>query len=190
MKTIAFIAAGMMMLGLASCDNRPDIAGEWQGTIKDEIPQTAMSNVTVNYSIDRTGAITAAYVFEFSEAVPSDGNIVSPYQISVSGTALVNGVWQYVEREDDEVSISYDIANMQVNIDPDAVLLQENLLIGKQQPQVDSLKASVQQKYLQIIASCLKSTPNVLWEDVKVKKPLLKYEIGKRDYVLHQVNAQ
>lgn len=189
MKTIAFIAAGFMMIGLASCDNRPDIVGEWQGTLKDVIPQTATSNVTVNYSFQRDGKTTAAYEFEMSEATQPNGEIVSPYQINVSGTALLEGTWQYVDREDDEVAITYDMSTLQVNIDPEAVLLQENLLSGMQQPQVDSLKAVAVQRYSQKVASYLKSNPNVVWEDVELKKPLLKYEIGHRDYTLRKIDA-
>lgn len=189
MKKSSFIALGALLLALTACDNRPDIVGQWQGAIKDQIPQAAISNVTVNYSFQRNGAATAAYEFELGEALQPNGEVVSPYQINVSGTAMVQGKWQYVDREDDEVAIAYDMNSLQVNIDPDAVLLQENLLSGMQQPQVDSLKSVAMQKYSQIIASYIKSSPNVIWDDVKVKKPLLKFEIGKKEYVMQQVAA-
>ncbi len=189
MKTISIIAAGLVMLGLASCDNRPDIVGQWQGTLKDAVPQAATSNVTVNYSFSRDGSTSAAYDFEFYEATKPEGELVSPYQLNVAGTASVQGTWQYVDREDDEVAITYDMSTLQVNVDPDAVVLQSDALTGMQEPQVDSLKTAVLQRYTQIITSYLKSSPNVYWDDVEVKKPILKYEVDKCDRVLQQVTA-
>lgn len=184
---VLLLSIGACMLGLTSCDTRPNVIGSWQGTFRGEIPGTATSNLTATYSFDRTGAVTASYLINFTEAATPVDSIVTPYMISVSGTALINGKWQYVQGEDDEIAIVYDMSTLGVNIDPQAVNIEVNQLDEQQTPVLEDMKASLVKKYTKLVTDYFQSTPTVVWDDVKVKKPILRYEIGHDNFTLKEV---
>lgn len=189
-KTFLLLSIGLALLGLSSCDTRPNVIGDWQGSIKSEIPGTAMSNLTVTYSFARDGSVTTSYLINITEAaVPAD-SIVTPYEVSISGTALVNGKWQYVQNEDDEIAISYDMSTLNVQIDPEAITTLVNQLDEQQTAQFNDMKPAMVQKYTQLVSNYFKSSPTVVWDDVKVKKPVLRYEIGHQNFILQEVTPQ
>ena len=51
-KLLAYAAAVAALVSFTSCDNRPNPAGEWSGTVTDNVPgeQNAM-DVTLNLSL-------------------------------------------------------------------------------------------------------------------------------------------
>lgn len=188
-KLLLILSIGACMLGMSSCDTRPNVIGEWQGNIKGEMPGTATSNLTATYAFNRDGSVTASYLVNFTEAAAPNDSLISPYQISVSGTAMVNGKWQYVEGEDDEIAIVYDMTTLKVQIDPEAVKMQANVITDQQVPKLDDMMPALVSKYTHMVENYFKQTPTVVWDDVKVKKPILRYEIGHDNYLLQQVAA-
>ncbi len=176
-------------MGMTSCDTRPNVIGDWQGNIKGEMPGTATSNLTATYSFQRDGSITASYLVNFTEAMAPTDSLISPYQISVSGTALMEGKWQYVDGEDDEIAIVYDMNTLKVQIDPEAVKMQANVITDQQAPDLDSMRPALINRYTHLVENYFKQTPTVVWDDVKVKKPILRYEIGHVDYLLQEVDG-
>lgn len=176
-------------MGMTSCDTRPNVIGDWQGNIKGEMPGTATSNLTATYSFQRDGSITASYLVNFTEAMAPTDSLISPYQISVSGTALMEGKWQYVDGEDDEIAIVYDMNTLKVQIDPEAVKMQANVVTDQQAPDLDSMRPALINRYTHLVENYFKQTPTVVWDDVKVKKPILRYEIGHVDYLLQEVDG-
>lgn len=180
------MALGLMVAGLAACDNRPDIAGTWQGNVRNALPGQTQE-MTVTYDFGKDGKVNTSYLITISEPLPEVDSLVAPYQINVAATATINGTWRYVDGEDDDVSMTLDPASLSVNIDPDAVTFRTNVITAQQAPVLDSLKPAAIAHYTQIVTEAVKrQSTTVVLEDIEIKDPLMKFEINDRDYTFHR----
>lgn len=83
------------------------------------------------------------------------------------------------------MAVILDISTLTVNVDPDAVTINNSILNGETAPQIDSMKPAVISTIAESMKRALATRYTSLrrLDDVKVKGPLLKFEIGKTDYV-------
>lgn len=201
--TIAVAAAG----AITSCDHRPKIAGSWTASAPTsaaaEIPAAATANALLsidfaNGSSTKEGSFTLSTLFELTQAVGNDSlaRVVDPYEVSVSGTAMVKGSWAFDSSDDDDVLMQFDLSTVQIDIDPAGVAFSENMLTGAQQPAVDSLTARTAKIWQNKIGTAFKSSLNrfAKLDDVEVTSngTAMKFEVkdiaGRdRDIVLHKV---
>ena len=174
-----------MLLALSSCDNRPNVLGSWQGTMRQSVPgQTQDMIVTYNFAKD--GTIAATYMINIAEPLPPVDSIVNAYQMNVSAMASMNGVWQYVKHEDDEISLAFDPNTINVTIDPEAVVYKANIITAQQEPALEALKPVILDHYKQLVYDEMRRAQmNQLLEDVDVKSPVLTFEMNDVDYTFH-----
>ena len=184
----------MAAIGFQSCDDTArlikDVTGTWSGapeklvdnsassaTIIDTytftaIPDTKGGNVTITSLISVTGQIDGAQA------------IVQPFSLSASGTASIQGTWAAID--DDEIALSLEPKTLDVNIDPQAVVLSSSLLSGNTSAAVDSMKPALVQtikaQVQQAVTARYLSMKHL--DDVDVKGSILKYEIGKHHYTM------
>lgn len=184
----------MAAIGFQSCDDTArlikDVTGTWSGapeklvdnsassaTIIDTytftaIPDTKGGNVTITSLISVTGQIDGAQA------------IVQPFSLSASGTASIQGTWTAID--DDEIALSLEPKTLDVNIDPQAVVLSSSLLSGNTSAAVDSMKPALVQtikaQVQQAVTARYLSMKHL--DDVDVKGSILKYEIGKHHYTM------
>lgn len=177
-----------LLLGLTSCDNRPDVTGTWQGTIRQSMPGQTQ-DMMATYDFGKDGKVTASYMINIAEPLPPTDGIVNAYQVNVSGMASVQGVWKYVDGENDEIMLAFDPTTLDVGIDPDAVEYRDNLLTSQQEPALETLKPTIVEYYKQRILSEMRSAHmNQLLDDVEVKGQLLTFELNNVDYTFRRID--
>lgn len=192
MKKFYYLFVGLVAVAFGSCDENgrlaKDIQGTWAGT-----PER------LNDAEAATSTIIETYTFTPDEANPKakNGNItitgnvsttipmaVSPVSISAAATTSIQGTWTVVD--DDEIALVLDPKTIQVKVDPDAVAVTNDIFTEQNIPQVDSLRSEVSAN----IAAQLRRDVETHYmsvrqlDDVKIKGPILKFEIADTEYVL------
>lgn len=192
MKKLAILMSAACIIGLSSCDNRENIQGQWQSSpIKLDMPQAATSTATLCYVFGADGSVSLASDITVTEPLqPISIDSISPYQVTVVASASMNGTWQYVKGENDEVAIVFDESTFSLNIDPDAVTLAQNMTTGAQAPSTVEMKQGVADRYKALLTPETKAlyTRFSRLDDIKVDKKFLNCEIGDRDYILRRID--
>ena len=119
------VAAGAMMM-ITSCDSKAKLAeavqGEWTGNPEKVLDTGAASASMVRIleftrgAADTEGSVTMSALITVENTMQHNDSIVSPLQITASGTATITGVYQ--AKDDDDIAISLDATSMTVNVDP------------------------------------------------------------------------
>jgi len=189
-KFLSLAVAIAALVSVTSCDSRPNPAGEWSGTVTENVPgEQKTMDVTLNF--DKDGSVQAAYAITTVEDLNGNDSIVSPFQASITASVSQSGVWQYVDGEDDEILVKFDKSSIKVDISPDKVEYRVNVLTGQQQPELEALTPSVIAKYTQALKDDFsRRNATILMEDVKVKQNMMKFEIGNIDYVFTGARAK
>lgn len=184
MKKLAIIGVlAVSALAFTSCDNRPNVEGTWQGKIDCQIPGASTSSTNATYVFSQDGKVAASYTLDFTTPLPQIQDVVTPYEASVAASASIEGSWQYVKNEDDEIELSFDPSTLVVDIDPDALTMRANIITDEQSPKIDSLRPQIAARYQQDVATAIKANLSDLkLDDVKVKNNRLKFEIKDVDY--------
>lgn len=190
---LAIVAVGVSLTG---CDSKSKLARDLEGTWASErpialqTPDFLSANVTnfmqfipqngVNNPTEGILQLSAIYSVT-SMAQPSD-SIVQPYSYTASVIASISGQWKV--KDDDEVDVVLDGSTYNVSVDPQGVVLEDNILTGANESFIDSIKPALAKAILSKIPSL---TNNKLFnineiEDIRVKNNELKCEIQDRDY--------
>lgn len=186
---LIFAAAGSLLL--TSCDNREKIEGAWESSpMKLDVPGTATSSATISYVFGQDGSVTLSSDINLTEPVNRQvDEALMEYQVSVSATASIQGKWQYVQDENDEVVIVLDDNSFTLNIDPDAVTFSQNILDGQQTPETETMKQQAIEKYTAMLTPAMKAyfTRFGRLDDIKVQKGFLNCEISDTDYIFRAI---
>lgn len=85
--------------------------------------------------------------------------------------------------------IVLDDNSFTLTIDPEAVTFSQNLLDGQQDPETETLKQQVIEKYNAMLAPTMKAyfTKFGRLDDIKVQKNLLNCEIADSDYIFRAI---
>lgn len=179
MKHTYLIASmALAAICLASCDNRPKVQGAWQGEVTQNMPGDVRSMITT-YTFEKDGKAEASYLWNISQPLQTSDSIISAYEVSVSGTASMEGRWSYASGENDEVVITFTPSSLKVDVDPEAVQYRENLLSGSQAPAVDSLRPAIADKYADMMSRDFSANGMTLrLTDIEVKDNSMKFDIG------------
>lgn len=194
MRKILLGLLAVTALGLQSCDDSAKLAenleGTWSGAPERLIDTSASSaSVIDTYTFTHTpdtkgGNITITSVISVTGQIDGSQAIVQPFSLSASGTASVQGTWEAID--DDEIAISIDPKTLNVNIDPDAVVLSSSLLSGNTSAAVDSMKPAlvntIKAQVKEAVGNRYLSLKHI--EDIDIKGSILKYEIGKQHYTM------
>lgn len=183
---------------LGSCSGNQklaeEIAGSWAGTPEKFTDTQAFSATIIeNYTFTRDkadddkhpgGPLNITGMISAMSQVAPTGGLVQPITLSASATVTVAGTWSVID--DDEVAVVMDTKSLQVNVDPQAVVVTENVLSDQGTPEMATLKQQISQN----IAARLRQEMSTRFgalrhlDDVEIKGDMLKFEIGKTDYTL------
>ncbi len=151
-KILNFGIAAVLAAGLASCSDDDKILGEWLGApTRVNIGGTADTQVTPRLTFvagqdASEGSVTIASDIAILDVIPSNDSLVSPYEISVAGTAEIKGTYRVAD--DDEVLISLDNASLTVNIPSSAISFDESQFTQRLIPeQIEGRKTEIARRY-------------------------------------------
>ncbi|MDE6628600.1 MAG: hypothetical protein K2K36_04445, partial [Muribaculaceae bacterium] len=121
--------------------------------------------------------------------MPFNDSIVTPLQISASGTAPITGVYQ--AKDDDELLISLDVTSMSVSVDPDAVALNYNVLTENSAASVDQLKPGATVLATQQINRAAQNAFSNITQidDIRIRGNVMSCDINKHDLVFSKVSG-
>lgn len=200
MKKILIGAMALAAVSLTGCNEAERLASQVEGTwsstpqmlVNDAGSQATMvETITFERDSARTGGpvVIVGMVSSTGSMTGSDA-LVQPFEIAASAKSTVTGRWTAID--DDEIMLALDVANMSVVVDPSGLVISSNVLDGATQSNPEALKpqfASMVEAALrrQLLA---RYTSMTKLDDVKVKDngSLLKFEIGKTDYVYSSQN--
>ncbi|MCC8112834.1 MAG: hypothetical protein LIP03_02340 [Bacteroidales bacterium] len=190
MKKIAtYMSLAILALGMAACDNRPNVVGQWQGQIKQN-DVGFQADYTVSLGFGGDGKASASVLAAMSEPMAETDSIVSPYQFTASGTATMSGTWQYAKGKDDEIVITFDPSSLDVQVQPEAVVQQENVFTSQQDPEMEALKPGVADNLKEKFTETVQANGmNVTITHVKVKKPLMEFKYKGENYVFRMASG-
>lgn len=194
MKKTLFIATLALggMLAMSSCDSRQklsdNIQGVWAGN-PEEINDAGATRATATRMMEFTstgnsgeGNVTLSAYVTVENTLPANDSIVTPLTVSASGTVSITGYYQ--AKDDDDLLLTLDASTLTVNVDPDAVQLNYNVLSQDSAPELTTLKPAAtvlaRQQMEQAARSLLLNINEI--EDVKIHGNMLTCEIGHKDY--------
>lgn len=197
MKKICSLFMILGALAFTSCDSATrlakDILGTWAGTPeKLQDPAAASSTIIETYIFtsgadnpdEKSGNITITGNVSTTIPMTSRPEAIQPTSLSAAASTSVSGTWKAID--DDEIILDLDPKSIQVKVDPQAVVVMNDIITDTDTPMLDSIRTQVTegiraqiQKDLQMRYLAVRRL-----DDVKVKGPLLKFEIADTDYVL------
>lgn len=200
MKKILIGAMALAAVSLTGCNEAERLASQVEGTwsstpqmlVNDAGSQATMvETITFERDSARTGGpVVIVWMVSSTGSMTGSDALVQPFEIAASAKSTVTGRWTAID--DDEIMLALDVANMSVAVDPSGLVISSNVLDGATQSNPEALKpqfASMVEAALrrQLLA---RYTSMTKLDDVKVKDngSLLKFEIGKTDYVYSSQN--
>jgi len=200
-KTALMICGSVLAMAissmLSSCDSKARLAeaiqGNWTGNPEKVLDSGAATASMVRLmeftrgSADTEGSVTMTAIITVENTMQFNDSIVSPLQITATGTASVTGIYQ--AKDDDELIISLDATSMSVKLDPEAVQLNYNLLAGSSAPVVDKLKPGAAILATQQINRAAQNVFSNITDidDIHIEGSIMKCEINKRDLVFTKI---
>lgn len=195
MNKLLFVCA-VGALAFAACERTPQVEGTWigapmrtdgttsQSVLGPAVDCTVASNLIFTPDNDdaKSGSINITSDINLLDAV--NAPVESPidtYEISVSATASIQGTYTFTDHDD--IAVTLDYSTLTVHLDPNAVTYNQNLIDGRQIPELDSLRTSLADKYRASISQQLRTEYAKYQhiDDVKIKHSILSCEVADRD---------
>ncbi len=195
-KLLKFIPAAAILLAATACDSKSrladDITGTWSGTPEMIANETSGQTTVVNIiDFERTpgtsgGTMTLSALLTTTSEIPESDKVIQPISYSASGVATIRGEW--IANDDDKITVAIDPTSMSLQVDPDAVQLNYNVLSETSSPDTVALnhhviayinqemKLAVQKRFFKI---------NKI-DDIKIKDNMMSCEINDRDLTLRR----
>lgn len=197
MKKILYLALPALLAAtVSSCDEKArlasDIEGSWSGTPERiYVSDAASSTITRIFTFVKGGNDTPATViadvtFSTEQAVQPSDSIVQPVTITAAGSATISGTWSAID--DDEIAIVFDYSTMKVDVDPEAVAVDYDILSSTDTPQLEALRPAMAQSVKTHLTRVM--TQSVFdfarLDDIKIKGNIMSCEINKKDLTFHR----
>lgn len=195
MKKMLFAAMAFVAFAFTGCNEAEGLAGKVAGTwsstpmtlVNDEGSQaTIIESITFLRDSDTAGGqVIITGLISSTGAMNGSDAIVQSFEMAASAKSTVKGSWRAID--DDEIMLALDLSKMNVAVDPSALVISGNVVTGATQSDPEKLKprmASMVQAALQRQLTARYVAMSNL-DDVKVKDKgsVLKFEVGKTDYV-------
>ena len=198
MKGIYCLMSAIVALGLSSCDENARLAkelhGTWAGTPENVTDNTAITATLIEtYSFTDAaqtmskgaygGDISITGMISCSTQILADSTIIEPVTLTASAVSTINGTWTVID--DDEIAVSLNPQTLVVTMDPEAVSVANNVVTNNDNPSIEKLRPGI----TATLRDGIKHTLSMRYasirqlDDIKIKGPLLKFEIGMNDYV-------
>lgn len=130
-----------------------------------------------------SGTVTVTGMVNTTTQIVGDSALIEPLGLSASARTSISGTWTVID--DDEIALSFDPQSLVVEVDPDAVVANNNP-IALSSPAVDSIRPDLCKTIEHGIRVALTARYASMrhMDDVKIKGALLKYEYDNEDFVL------
>lgn len=185
----------LVALAFTGCDEATGlakkVAGTWTSTpqmlVNDVGSQaTIVESITFVRDSDAAGGeVVITGLISSSGAMTGSDAIMQPFEMAASAKSTVQGTWRAVD--DDEIILALDVQKMTVDVDPSALVISGNVLTGSTQSNPETLKPQMAAMVQTALRRQLTAryTAMTKLDDVKVKDKdaVLKFEVGKTDYV-------
>lgn len=195
-KSLIISSIVMASLSLTSCNERQklsqELSGSWSGQ-PETLTDTSAARATMTRILAFTptgdageGDVTITAMITVENTMPATDSIVTPLTITASGVATITGVYQ--AKDDDDIIINLDTSSLTVNVDPDAVQMNYDILSQNDDATMAKLRgAAAILADQQINHAARVSLLNLATiEDIHVNNNLMKCEIGNRDIVFRR----
>ncbi|MCC8070206.1 MAG: hypothetical protein LIO90_00185 [Bacteroidales bacterium] len=181
-------------LALASCDDASRLADKIQGTwsgapqrLTDNLSNelTVVNNYT--FTLDngtKGGTFMLTAMVSATGAINNAQGIDQPFSLTAAGSATATGTWQATDG--DEIAIIIDPQSIDVEVDPESVVLSNNMLTNVTTASTDSLKPHV----IMLIQGAFKRslTTSIMelhhLDDVEIHDNTMKYEVGHKHFTM------
>lgn len=191
-KTFSLLCAFSLMLTITSCDSKAKLVerlqGEWTSNPERMLDSGAATASMVRMAeftrgnSDSEGNVTLTALITVENTMQSNDSIVTPLQITASGTATVTGTYQ--AKDDDEILISLDATSMNVTVDPQAVQLNYNILSQESAPTIEKLKPGAivlaTQQINRVAQAAFSNVTKI--DDIEFRGNLMTCEINNTDF--------
>lgn len=199
MNKILTSALGIaVMATMTSCNEKARLAdsvtGSWSGqaerveTPAQPTTTTVTRMLTFTPSLDSStgGTIRASALFSVESGTQLQPAGIQPIAVTVNGSATITGHWEAID--DDEIAVSFDSKTLNIDIDPQEVILEYDIASQEATPMDESIRpdiaASVKRSMTSIMNHSVFNYGKI--DDIKVKGSLLSCEINKKDYTFHR----
>ncbi len=198
MKKFAYLfAAASLALAFQACDNASslskDLEGAWTGNPDRLFDSQASSGTIIETfsftpvdSVKDGGSVTVTSLLSVTGAVSGAEGITQPVSVTASGSASISGTYRCVSA--DRAEITLDPQTLTVNVDPDAVVVNADVLTGTSAP---ANMATLKPNLAQSIASQFRTAvsqrvpDSATLESLSIKDgTTLKFKIDKTTYTL------
>ena len=191
MKKTAIFGAALAMMAFASCSHSDNFVGAWQSTkpidLSQQLPDAATGSALMTLEFGpntgKGGTVTINSLLEATQAVVPSPALNEGYEVSIAGTATINGTWAYEDRDDDDLILTLDLTSLNVNVDNNGVTFRQNVVTDAQEPVADSLSTVTADLWRQQFAHALRIELNryTKLDDVKVRDSVLTFELDHPD---------
>ena len=188
-KFISAMAASLALLSFSSCESSSklanDLQGSWSGAteklIDNEVAPSSYMPVLTFVKTDATkGDVTITAAISMSDA---NGNTT----LSASGQSTISGTW--TATDDDEIYLNLDPSTLNVNVDPDGVVMSSTGVYNTPEVTTDSLKASmipaIKTRMTSAIQHHMLNITKI--DDIKIKNGIMTCEINDKDLSFHAI---
>ncbi|MDE5608569.1 MAG: hypothetical protein K2I64_06520 [Muribaculaceae bacterium] len=193
------VAAGA--IAFTSCNEKAKLADSLTGTWSSAPERIATADTRATTTVERTltflndessntgGDVDATVKFSILTGTQLQAADVQPISITAEGTASVSGRWEATD--DDEIVVNWNFSTLKVNVDPDAVSLDYDVVTQNDSETLMTLKPAVIKALTATISSAM---PTEVFnfgkvDDIKFinNSTSLKCEIGDKDYVFNRL---
>lgn len=191
MKATALLCTAAILVTMTSCDSGAklisELQGEWTGNPERILDSGAASASMVRVleftrgAADTEGTVTMTALITVENTMEFNDSIVTPLQISATGTATITGTFQAKDR--DELLVSLDATSLNVEVDPQAVQLNYNIISESSAPIIEKLKPGAAILATQQINHAAQSAFTNITEidDIEIKNNIMTCEISNKD---------
>ncbi|MDE5572184.1 MAG: hypothetical protein K2H32_06995 [Muribaculaceae bacterium] len=198
-KILQLLPVVALMLMASACDSHSklakDINGTWAST-----PERLTDNIGNSSSIIRIlefdklpekngGTLIMSGLISVNSAVPQGDAVDSPISYTASGVATISGEWTV--QDDDEITIYLDPSTMKIDVDPEGVVLDYNVLTASSAPDTTAIKPALASMVKKAISTGVETKffNAKKIDDIKIKDNIMSCEIDDYDITLHRQNV-
>lgn len=195
-STIILLGAALLLGG---CNEKQRLSekmrGVWAGA-PEPLTNTGAARASLVRVLNFTptgengeGTVVITGYINVDNTMPSTDSIITPLTISASGVVTVTGFYQV--KDDDEAVLDLDTSSMTIDVDPDGVKLNYDVLDGTSESQVTKLKGAAAMLATQQVTHAARQVfSNMhLMEDIEVDKNLMSFESGHSDLTFRRQDS-
>lgn len=199
-KLLQLIPAVALLVMACSCDSKSKLANDINGTWASS-PDRLADNTGSSASIIRIlefdklpdqagGTLVMSGLISVNSGIPQSGEINMPISYTASGVATITGQWTVID--DDEIAVVLDGTTLKVDVDPQGVVLDYNVLSGSSAPDTTAIKPALAEMVKKVITNGVQTQffNAKKIDDIKIKDNMMSCEIDDHDITLRRQNVE